>query len=788
VTALDRKLWRDLWRLRGQAAAIALVMASGVACFIMFLSTLDSLLLSRELYYRDYRFAEIFAPLKRAPESVSSRIAAIDGVNKVDSRVVAPANIDIEGFDEPVVGVVTSLPDSGEPLLNRIYLRAGRVVEAGRSDEVLISEAFAEAHGFRPGDGFHVIIKGKRKKLRIVGTGGSPEYIHQLRPGGTFPDHKRYGVLWMARTPLASAYDMEGAFNHLVLTLSRGADEQDVIDRIDEILAPFGGTGAYGREDQASHFFLSQEIGTLRSLSGVIPVIFLGVAAFLLNVVITRLVGNQREQIATLKAFGYGNLQVAMHYFQMVTLIVVVGILIGIVFGAWLGQLLSEIYAGFFRLPFLSVELRPVRIVQTTGISVAAGLGGALLAVRGAVRLRPAVAMRPEAPAVYRRSLLEGLGLKRLLTAPTRMILRNIGHKPVRSLLSVFGIALACAMLMSGRFYGDTVNYMLDMHYGLSQREDLLVGFSEPTSRKALSELLSLPGVEYGEPFRHVPVRLRHRHRHYRAYLQGFEPGAELKRLVDTQLQPIRLPEAGIVLNEYLAREVLDIRVGDLLTVEVLEGSRAVRRVPVVALVRQYLGVGAYMSLEALNRLMSEGHAISGVTLYIDEEQVGEIYRRLKERPRVTGAVIRAQDILSSQRVMDEIVLFYGSVTMLFAIVITVGVVYNSARIILTERSRELASLRVLGYTRGEISYILLGELALLTLAAIPVGLWLGRGLCAYIAAVIDNEIYRIPLILEPATYAFSALVVLAAAAVSGLIVRRHLDRLDLIEVLKTKE
>ncbi len=788
MNALDLKMWRDLWRLRGQAFAIVSVMASGVACFIMFLTTLDSLHLSREVYYRDYRFAEIFAPLKRAPQSVQRRIAEINGVDKVDMRVIAPVTIDIEGFSEPVTGVITSIPDNGEPLLNNLYLRTGRLVEAGRNDEVIISEPFAEAHGFKPGDKLHIIVRGKRKQLRIVGTGGSPEYVHQLRPGGTFPDYEHFGVMWMARTPLSHAYDMEGAFNNIVLTLSKGAKEQDVIDRIDNILDPYGGSGAYIRDDQPSHRFLSQEIEQIETLSGIFPIIFLSVAAFLLNVVVTRLVGTQREQIAALKAFGYRNPAVAVHFLKMVLLIVLAAVVMGVLVGAWLGVMLSEIYVELFRLPFLNFELRPLRIAQATSITVIAGLLGTLAAVRTAVKLRPAEAMRPESPAVYRQTLIETLGLKRLFSAPTRMILRHIGHKPVNSLLSVLGIAFACAILMSGRFQEDTVNFMMDVHYGLSQRDDINLIFSEPTSRKALAELVSLPGVEFGEAFRGVLVRLHHEHYNYRTYIQGFEPGGDIKRLVNTDLQPVELPRSGIVLSEYLAKEILGLELGDLVTVEVLEGSKPIREVPVVAMVRQYLGVGAYMNLTALNRLMREGNTISGAYLYIDEAQADEIYQQLKERPRIAGTAVRAHELENYHRTMDDTMLFNTYITNIFASIIAFGIIYNSARITLTERGRELASLRVLGFTRGEISYILLGELALLTLVAIPPGLLLGRWLCAYIAKAIETDLYRVPLILEPHTYAFAALVVLIAAAVSGLLVRGRLDRLNLIEVLKTKE
>ena len=788
MRALNLKMWRDLLHLRGQALAIAAVMASGVACFIMFLTTFDSVLLSRELYYRDYRFAEVFAPLKRAPESLRQRIAAIDGVDKVDTRIVAPLTMDIEGFPDPTIGIVTSIPDSGEPLLNRLYLRSGRLVEPGRANEVVISEPFAEAHGFQPGDRLDIIIRGKREQLRIVGIGGSPEHVYQLSPVSLFPDHERYGLLWMGRTPLSHAYDMEGAFNSVVLTLSRGANAQQVIDRLDLLLKPYGGSDAYLRKYQFSHQFLSQELQQLETLSGLFPVIFLAVAAFLLNVVVTRLVGTQREQIAALKAFGYRNLDIAIHYLQMIMLIVAAGIVIGVAVGTWLGVILSGVYVELFRLPFLNFVLDPVRIVQAATFALAAGLLGTLVAVRAAVKLKPAEAMRPEAPAVYAQTFVESLGLKRLFSAPTRMILRHIGHQPFKSALSVLGIAFACAILMTGRFQEDTITYMMDVHYGLSARDDLAVGFSDPTSYSALTELVSLPGVEYAEATRVVPARLVHEHRSYRTQITGYEPNGEIRRLVNSDLEPVAIPRAGIVLNEYLATEILRVHPGDALTVEVLEGSQPVQQIPVVSLVHQDLGVGAFMDIDALNDLMNEGKVITGAFLYIDDSRKNEIYRQLKERPRIVGTVVREQDIKNFHRTMDDTMLFWTFVATLFAGVIAIGIVYNSARITLTERSHELASLRVLGFTRGEISYILLGELALLTLLAIPLGLLLGNMLCGYIAAMLESELYRVPLILAPQTYAFASLVILVAAALSGLLVRRQLDHLDLIEVLKTKE
>jgi putative ABC transport system permease protein len=784
---LDRKLLRDLSGLKGQAIAIAMVIVSGVATFVMSVSTLDSLRRTQEAYYRDNRFADVFVSLKRAPEELRSRIRDIPGVELVETRVVDAAKLDIPDFPDPVRAQLVSVPDDGPALLNRVYLRKGRMVDPRREDEVVVSEPFAAAHRFEPGDAFAAVINGKRKNLAVVGIGLSPEHIYQISPGAVFPDYKRYGVLWMARGPLAAASNMEGAFNDAALTLSAGASLPDTIERLDALLAPYGGLGAYGRKDQISHRYLSEEFRQLGTLAAIFPVIFLGVAAFLLNVVLSRLVGTQREQIAVLKAFGYANRDVGVHYAKFVVVVALAGVAGGIAAGVWLGKGLSGIYMDFYRFPYLEYVLRPGKAAVACLVSVAAALFGALQAVRRAALLPPAEAMRPEPPERYRETAIERLGLKRLLSQPARMIARHIARRPVKSLLSVAGIALACAILMIGRFQEDAIDFLVDVEFRAAQRADLTVAFVEPTSRGAIHELQGLAGVEFGEPYRTVPVRLRHGHRTYRTSLRGIERGARLYRLLDTDLRPIEVPSSGILLTDQLGK-ILGVHVGDSVTVEALEGKRPARETVVAVLVKEYVGVSAYMEISALNRLMGEGEAISGAYLFTDKRALPEIYRKLKEMPRVAGTAIRENEIRSFYDTMGETLLVFTFINTLLAGTIAVGVVYNSARIALSERSRELASLRVMGYTRGEISYILLGELGVITLAAIPPGFLIGRGLCGYIATKLASDLYRVPLVLEPDTYAFAAVVVLVSACVSGLTVRRRLDRLDLVAVLKTRE
>ncbi len=787
MKSIDRKMLRDLRGMWGQALAIAFVIVSGVATFVAMTATMDSLQRTLDTYYADYRFADAFASVRRAPERLHERLRRVPGVGQVQTRVVAAVNLEVPGFDEPVTGQIVSIPENGQPVLNRLFLREGRLVRPGREDEVVLNEAFAEVHGLVPGSTFTAIINGRRKTLTVVGIGLSPEHLMQVQPGAIFPDPQRFGVMWMGREALAAAYDMQGAFNNATVSLAPGADVREVVDRLDVLLKPYGSQGVQERANQPSHFYITEEFEQLRSMSTMLPFIFLAVAAFLLNIVVTRLIGTQREQIAVLKAFGYSNLDVGGHYMKLVLVIAFVGVAGGTVLGLWLGREMANLYMAFYRFPYLDFTLRLPVFFAAIALTTAAALVGVVRAVRRAVKLPPAEAMRPAPPAHYRPTFIERLGLQRLFDQPTRMIARNLERQPVKALLTVIGMAAACAILIVGLFYTDAFDYIIDVQYGLAERADLTVSFNQPTSTAALYEVQALPGVLHAEPFRSVPVRFHHGHRSYETGISGIPEDPYLRRVINRQLRLVPIPADGLVFTDRLA-ERLDVQPGDVVVVEVLEGNRRTVRVPVVALAQQYFGLGAYMNLDQLNRISGSGQALSGVNVMIDARYEDALVEALQQRPRVASIVSQERMIASIYETSGQTMLTFAFILTLFAGVIAFGVVYNSARITLAERDRELASLRVLGFTRNEVAYILLGELALLALLALPVGFVLGWLLSAATVESVATDRYEIPLVLTRGTFAYAAVVVLAAAVISAGIIRRMLNKLDLVGVLKTRE
>ena len=788
MKALDRKVFRDLRLLWSQAITIALVVASGIAGFVACLSAVDSLDVARDRFYESGRFAQVFASVKRAPDAWAARLAAIEGVIEVQPTVEANARVTVPASSDPVIGQLIGLDSRQPQRLNRVSLRAGRFPEPGARSggelEAVVSEGFATAHRLGPGARVTALVNGKQRPLRITGTALSPEFIFAGLWG--MPDLRAFGVFWLDEEELAAALDMKGAFNRVAMKLSPQASEPTVINTVSAQLAVFGGQPAHGRAEQISHSMLDNEIRSQQVLGTVLPSIFLAVAAFLLHVVAARLVATQREQVAALKALGYPNRAIAFHYLKLVAPMVAGGWLLGILLGKWLGLGLMGLYAESFRFPSLDHVLEPSLVGLSLAIVMLTAVVGTLTAIGATVRLQPAEAMRPAAPGRYRRSLLERV--PRLRTGPAlRMILRNVERRPLRAAVTIGGIAAAVAIVIMGNFFRDAIEVVVDASFGLGMRGDIAVWSTEPVDAGAARALARIPGVLQVEPGRRVQVRLVNGQRSETAQLQGRADPPELQRIIDGDRRVAPLAQDGLLIGERLA-EKLGLRIGDSVTVEIREGRRYVRQVVVERTVRDMMGLNAYMDRRALNRLLGEGDVASEFTLSVERGAARSVVEATQAMPRVAGVFSKATLLRNMEEVTARNILIMSSILTVFAAVIAVGVVYNNARIALAERTWELASLRVLGFTRAEVSFLLLGELALGIAIALPIGMALGWALTHSIVELMRTDQFYFPVVIRARTYAWAAVCVLAAGIASAMIVRRRIDRLDMVAALKTRE
>ena len=787
MVALDRKLLRDLRAMWSQVLTIALVVASGVAGFITSFSAYDALSWSREVYYAESHFADVFSNVKRAPRSLLTQLSAVPGVAQVHVSHTQTVQIDLPHVSDPVMGRLIGLNPQAPPDINRVFLRSGRMVTSHRSGalEVLVSEGFAHARQLKLGDQLSALLHGKREQLVVVGIALSPEYVFAGMGGS--PDVRGFGVFWLDEQALGAAYNMEGAFNHVAVRLAPLASEGAVIDHLNRLLAPYGGVSAHGRDEHLSHRMLDSEIKEQRVMGTVLPSIFLAVAGFLLNVVLSRQIATQRAQIAALKALGYDNARIGWHYFKFVFLIVVLGLVLGLGAGAVLGHWFSGLYAEVFRFPVFHYRVRLDLVVAALCLTCVAAAGATWYAIQSTVTLTPAEAMQPPAPGNFKPFFLEAWGLRHGLSPGAQMVLRHMQRRPLRTALTVMGIAVSMAVVVTGTFWRDTIDVLLNTRFHQVMRGDVSVSLIEAHPARVQYELARVAHVSAVEASRSVSVRLVHGVHVWRGALQGRAAQPSLQRIIDTQKRSFIPPQDGVLLTDRLA-ERLHIQPGDMLRIEVQEGQRPVFELPVTGTVVEMMGMGAYMERRSLNHHLQESDVVNQLTLAVDRGHEPEVLQHLRHMPHIAASFSKAAMLRNIQDVTARNLLVFSAILSLFATVIAVGVVYNHARIALAERAWELASLRVLGFTQGEVSSLLFGELALEIGLAIPCGMVGGYVLSSSIVQMIKTEEFFFPVVISSATYAYAVLCVVVAGVISAWIVGRRIRALDLVGVLKTRE
>lgn len=786
MRALDRKLLRDLRRIWAQTLAIALVLGCGIMVLVGARATQATLIETRAAYYDQQRFADVFAGMARAPASVVNRAALIPGVAQAEGRIAYQAVLDIDGMAEPASGRILSLPRDGS-VLNRPLVRQGRLPDPDRADEVALSEPFAEANGLIPGSRFRGVLNGQLRELTVTGWVLSPEFVYTIAPGAMMPDDRHYGLIWMNEAAAAAAMDMNGAVNEISLRLTRDADVHAVIAALDQVLEPFGGTGAYGRDRQVSHVFLNGELQQLGAMAAFMPPIFLIVAAFLVNMVLGRLIALERAQIGLLKAVGYGRGQIAAHYLKLALLIGVIGVLAGWGFGWWISDAMIRLYADFFRFPVIIRNWGTQDLVVSAILGLATVMLGALRAVGATLTLVPAEAMLPPAPPHFGRGVADRLLARLRFRQSTMMILRSFLRWPGRAAITLLGVSASVAVLVMSYFLFDSVAQLADSVFRQANRQQVTLTLSKPMAETVVQDVLTLPGVLRAEAAYAVPVRLVHGHRTRLTALQAHFPDAELARLVDDAGRAVTPRPGGVILPEMLAK-ALSLRTGDTLRLELLAAPGSVLALPVTGIIAQGMGQDAHISSAALFAAMDSAPQVNMIHLAVRSDRMQDLNAAIKQTPLIAGLSDWAEVRRQFDATLSENMLTMVGIYTLIGLLIAVGVIYNAARIQMSERSYELASLRVLGFSRFEVGYVLVGEMMLLTLLAIPLGWLLGYALAQGAVGAMSTDIVQIPFFISRRTFALAGLAVFVAALGAVLLVRRRLDRVDLAVALKARD
>jgi putative ABC transport system permease protein len=790
MAVLNKKLLRDVREAWGQAAAVALVVLCGTATYIAIGSAYRNLLLTRDTYYQQYRFADFEISVERAPQSAVFKVETIPGVRQVRGRIVEDVNVDIEGQDETRTGRIVSMPKEEQDVLNDIVLMQGRYFSGLQLNEVILSEKFAEANNVSPGDTISATIDDRKHTMQVVGLALSPEFVYMIRNVQELvPSPERFGVLWVPEDFAETALNMKEASNNIIGTVDDPEDLPRILEDAEDILDAYGVYATVEREDQISNRFLSDEIKGLGVSARITPTVFLGIAALILLVLLSRMVRQERTQIGLLKAYGYSDWQVGAHYVKYALLLGLVGCLGGFVAGQWLANSMIQLYVQFYNFPILRSRVYPEVLARSMGIALFFSVLGAILAARQAARVQPAESMRPAAPTYGTRTLIERIGpLWRRLSFTSKMIVRNMARNPLRSAFNAFGVMVSTGVMLMGYFSGDAMDYIIEFQFSEVQREDVTISFVREFGKGAYYDVKRFEHVRHAEPILQYPFTVRNGWRKKDLVITGLPANARLQQLRDTEGNPISLGGTGLVLSEYLAGE-LGVAVGDKVEIEPLMGRIDKKEyVKVGQVVQQYLGSSAYMNLDALGRLLDEPFAMNAVLIQVDGDMAHELNKALKDVASVASVAIK-QDLLqslvdtlaASMKIMSAMMIFFAG-TIAFAII------YNVTMVSLAERERELASLRVLGFTSKEVGAVLYRENFALAAIGIVMGIPFGMGICLLMVTAYTTDLYRFPFYISTESYLTSILFAVGFVMLANLAVRWRIKGLDMVEVLKSRE
>ena len=800
MRVLDRKLARELWSNKWLLSAIISIVVVGVTCLVSMGTAYSNLTEAKRRYYRQCRMADFSIDLKKVPLADLEPVGRLPGVATIRPRIQFFATVDIEAAAgaadasslEPLNGLVLSLPDRREPILNDVVLKRGSYFTDRRANEVIVNEAFALAHGLAPGDWIRLVLNNRRQELFIVGTAISSEFVYLLGPGTIVPDPEHFSVFYLKTSYAEDVFDFDGAANQLLGQLSPGKKDsaEEVLARTEQMLSSYGVFNTTPLADQASNKYLSQEIEGLRIFAFFMPCIFLTVAAMVLNVLLTRLAEQQRTVVGTLKALGYSDGQVFAHFLKFGLSVGLTGALLGCGIGYVLAELLTWVYTYLFEFPDLRNRFNPNLHATALLISLACAVLGSLRGTRAVLRLQPAEAMRPKPPRQGKAIFLERFSaLWRRLSSGWRMVFRGVVRNRMRSAAGIFAAAMGASVLVTGFMMVDATTFLVDFQFKWVMKSDMEVTFKDEKCEDVLAEARRLPGVDRAEPILNLACTFTNGQFRHKGGITGLAPGATLTVPHDRAARPIRIPSAGLAMSRKLA-EILHLERGDTVTIRPIKGLRQEHSVLVAEIADSYMGTAVYADIHYLSRLVSEELAISGLQLATshDQKQVRELYRELKEMPSLQGVMNRADMVESLEKTMILNMLVFIGCLVLFAGIVLFGSILNASLVSLAERQREVATLRVLGYGPWQIGSLLFRESMIVTLLGTILGMPIGYLLSVGMAMAYDSELFRFPVILSPGTLVLTLAMAVLFGTLAHLFVQRSIHRMDWLEALQAKE
>lgn len=787
MNILNKKLLRDLWQAKGQFLSVLVIVVIGVMFYSGINAAFRNLSGASEKYYREYRFGDLWVSFQKAPESTEARIESLPFVKMAMGRIVQDVNILISG-ENASIRLIT-LPDEKKDIVNDIMMKSGRYFSLTDNNQCLVDEAFFKAHNLKTGDYIFPIINGNEVRLKVIGSVTNPEYVYSIKDASELvPDNRRFGVIYIKKSFGQAILGTNGSINSASMLLREGTDIEKAKDDVKKLLKEYGVTEVVDREDQISNRMISEKLKGLQSTGGAFPVLFFIVAAVIIYITMGRMVENQRNQIGVLKAFGFGNMRILLHYLSFSACLAISGSLIGSIFGMYLGKAFTELQNVYFNLPTGDMKIYPELVVPASLLTLFFCLLAGYNSCKKVFKIMPSEAMRPKSPLKGKKIIIEKVELLwKSLNYSWKIILRNVFRYKRRALLTSIGVIFATSITVVALGENDSIKFLVDQQYSNIQNYDIKVNFSRFLSLEELRYIKSIPHVSKIEPVIETGVEISNGWRTKTTGFTALVGNPEIYKVTDKAGTPLILPDNGILLPDKLSK-VLGVSPGDMVNVQSFLPGKEKKEIQVKGTIAQYLGTSAYANLESIDYLLGEGRIANSAVIKLDsrssEQQVVE---RLKEIPAVRSVQSKSDSMNNLTKNMASLTSAIG-VMIVLAALLSIAVIYNIATINIFERQRELATLKVLGFKDSEIRSLIFNENYLITIFGALIGLPLGAWLGNYMLSMYETDAYTIPFVMKGGSYALAAALTIGFTILANLTLRKKIRNIDMVEVLKSNE
>ncbi len=786
---LLRKMLRDIRSQKGTYMACVLIMVIGLMTLNLFSIGYENFSISRDSYYASMQFADGFAHIKGMPVSELEKLEAIDEIRQVEGRLVKDARIvGADGGESAYLRLVSfQLENEG---LNRFELLSGSIGNTEMNDVILDSKYY-DTNGCEPGDVISLAVEGRVVDVTVRGSGRSPEYIYALRTDqDLYPDPERFGIAFVPYDTMKTILRAGQSVNDVSFILADGYDYKDAEHVIRAMLEPYGLLDLRSREDQKSHLLLTSEIDGMKGMAVAMPVVFLGVAAMIMVIMLKRLVEKQRGQIGVFKAFGLTDGQILIHYLGYALVIGVLSGIFGIAVGNAMVVPFTRMYQTMFNMPLVmpefSYKYAVISLFLATLFSLAAGYGG----VKAILRIEPAEAMRPPAPAQSKGTIVENMKfLWSKMTIISRIAVRNMFRNKGRTGFVFIGVMLTYAILGMPWAMKENMDIMIYDQFDTVTVYDMKVDLSTPVLRRnAVSEIMQSSEVDYAESLMEVPALLYHHGAKEAVSVLGIEADSQLYHLYGENGELLQLPDQGMILSDQLA-EKIDAQEGDLILVKspYARWPKETISVQVVKIIPQYLGLNAYMDENALSALLDQPDFATSVIARTDMSGVEAVRARFDESSQVFG-VNASEELMDKYGEMMEMMGAMLGMFVVIGILCGFSIVYASSMITLSERNRELASMLVIGLNYSEVKRVLYLEQWYTACAAFVLGMPLLRGLVKSMSVMMANDVYTMPTKVSALTFLSAAILTTGSILMAQWQLGRKVEEIELVKSLSIRE